>query len=213
VLSVVKLKIMQKIDLKKQLKELYSASARKIAIVDVPAMNFIAIDGQGNPNTSKEFTDAIEALYPIAYTIKFDIKKNNGIDYGVMPLEGLWWCDKMELFSEKNKDDWKWTLQIMQPEFITEVHFKNAINQVAAKKNLPTLYKVRFEMYHDGLAAQLLHIGPYAEETENIKKLHDFIHANGYQRAGKHREIYLSDARKTAPDKLKTIIRQPMKKK
>jgi hypothetical protein len=203
---------MTKIDLKKQLKELYTASAKKINIVNVPSINILAIDGKGNPNTSKEFTYAIEALYPIAYTIKFDIKKNSGIDYGVMPLEGLWWCDNMELFSVENKDDWKWTLQIMQPEFVTNNHFEKALIQVEAKKNLPGLTKVRFENFNEGLAAQLLYIGPYADEGPTIKLLHNFIEENGYKLTGKHREIYLSDARKTAPEKLKTIIRQPISK-
>jgi hypothetical protein len=203
---------MEKTDYKRQLKDCYSASATKIAIVAVPAMNYLSIDGQGDPSTSKVFSDAIEALYPLAYSIKFSIKKNLAIDYGVMPLEGLWWCDNMELFSMENKNDWKWTLQIMQPDIVTASHFTKALAEVSAKKKLPALSQINFGNFNDGLSAQLLHIGPYNNETENIKRLHQFIHDNGYILSGKHREIYLSDARKTAPEKLKTIIRQPILK-
>jgi hypothetical protein len=203
---------MEKIDFKKQFKSLYSASTSKITLVNVPPMNFLAIDGKGDPNNAKEFTDAIEAIYAIAYSIKFDIKKSTGTEYGVMPLEGLWWCDDMKLFSEKNKDGWKWTLQVMQPYLVKELHFKKALDEVTLKKNLTSLNKLRFEEFNEGPAAQLLHIGPYSEEGLNIRRLHDFVHENGYKRSGKHREIYLSDTRKTAPERLKTIIRQPITK-
>jgi hypothetical protein len=118
----------------------------------------------------------------------------------------------MELFSDKKKDDWKWTLQVMQPFLVKESHFQKALNQVALKKNLPSLPKLKFEEYNEGPVAQLLHIGPYSAEGPNIHRLHNFIHENGYQLTGKHREIYLSDARKTAPERLKTIIRQPITK-
>jgi hypothetical protein len=130
-----------------------------------------------------------------------------------MPLEGLWWCNEMELFSIENKREWKWTLQVMQPDLVTELHYKKAFSEVAAKKKLSSLPKIRFESYCDGLAVQLLHMGPYDNEEFNIKKLHTFIDDNGFSKTGRHREIYLSDARKTTPDRLKTILRQPIMKK
>jgi hypothetical protein len=204
---------MGKIDFKKQLKELYSASAAKISIVEVPDMNYLSIDGQGDPNNSQEFSDAVEALYSVAYSIKFDIKKSKGTDFGVMPLEGLWWCNEIELFSMNNKREWKWTLQVMQPNLVSESDYKKALTEVAAKKKLLLLSKIRYESYCDGLAVQVLHIGPYDNEESNIKRLHTFIDENGFSKTGKHREIYLSDARKTAPDRLKTILRQPIMKK
>ena len=169
------------------------------------------MDGKGNPNNSKEFQDAIEALYPVAYTLKFMIKKGpQQVDYGVMPLEGLWWMDDMSEFSMENKDKWKWTLMIMQPDFIDRKMVEDAIEAVAKKKAPAALSKIRFESMKEGKCAQILHIGPYDQEPANIMKLHAFIKENGYKLHGKHREIYLTDMRRTAPDKLKTIIRQPM---
>jgi len=201
---------MAKIDFKKELKHLYQPSAKGIAIVDIPKMNFLMIDGKGDPNTSKDFRDAVEALYSLSYTLKFMIKKQPaGIDYGVMPLEGLWWTDDMSEFSPDNKEIWKWTVMIMQPEYITPQLVEAAIEQVQKKKELPALSGVRYEAYHEGKAAQILYIGPFADEGPTIKKIHDFITANGSELRGKHHEIYLSDPRRTAPEKLKTVIRQP----
>jgi hypothetical protein len=203
---------MEKIDYKKEFKSLYKASAKECALVDVPDMNFLMVDGKGDPNTSKEFTDAIEALYPISYTLKF-MSKEKGIDYVVMPLQGLWYIDNMEEWSQEEKNKWQWTLMIMQPDHISTKMVDMAIEKVAKKKNPPALSKVRFEAYKEGLSVQILHMGPYSEETENIQKLHHFAEDEGYVLRGKHHEIYLSDARKTAPEKLKTIIRQPVAKK
>jgi hypothetical protein len=203
---------MDKIDYKKKLKHLYNSSAKVPSVVEVPDMKFLMIDGEGDPNTSQCFKDAVEALYSTAYTLKFMLKPANLLpyDYVVPPLEGLWWMDDMNLFSLENKYMWKWTLMIMQPEFITEEHVANAIKKAGAKKSLPALPGIRFEKYAEGLSAQIMHIGPFAEEGPTIEKLHRFIQENGYQRNEKHHEIYLSDFRKTAPEKLKTIIRQPM---
>ncbi len=205
---------MGRVDLKKELKHLYSSSSQEVAIVDVPAMNFLMADGAGNPNTVKEFTETVEALYSLSYTLKFMIKKREAAaDYTVMPLEGLWWTDDLTEFSMENKDIWKWTLMIMQPEHITGELVAEAVEQVAKKKNLPALSRVRLESFHEGLAAQIMHIGPYSTEGPTIEKLHNFITTNGYEFAGKHHEIYLSDPRKTAPEKIKTILRQPIRKK
>ena len=202
---------MEKIDYGKQLKHLYAPSARKVDIVEVPQMNFLMVDGEGDPNTSKSFSDAIEALYPVAYTLKFMVKKGEiGIDYGVMPLEALWWADDMSAFSTGNKDAWKWTMMIMQPEFITREMVKEAMAEVARKKKPVSLPLVRFETFEEGKSAQTLHIGHFSEEGPTIEKVHSFIENNGSRRIGKHHEIYLSDLRRTAPEKWKIIVRQPM---
>ncbi len=201
---------MMKKDYKKELKHLYKASVKKAEIVDIPQMNFLMIDGEGDPNTSQEFQDAVEALYGISYTLKFMIKKGElGIDYGVMPLEGLWWVDDMSQFSIESKDEWKWTLMIMQPEYVTTELFAEAFEQVKRKKNLIALSKVRFEAFLEGRAVQIMHIGPFSEEGPTIEKVHNFIKENGFKLSGMHHEIYLSDIRRAAPEKWKTIIRQP----
>jgi hypothetical protein len=207
---------MIKIDLKKQLKHLYSPSTAQISVVDVPAMNFVMIDGKGDPNKAPEYQDAIEALYSISYTLKFMVKKEQEIDYGVMPLEGMWWTDNMAEFNINNKDDWKWTSMIVQPEYVSEGLFNRAVEQVANKKELPSLSRARFQSFHEGPAAQIMYIGPFADEGLTVEKIHNYIKDNGYVFDGltqKHHEIYLSDFRKTAPEKLKTIIRQPFVKK
>ncbi len=169
------------------------------------------VDGKGDPNTSKSFSDAIEALFPLAYNLKFMVKKGEiNIDYGVLPLEALWWADDMSAFSEGNKDDWKWTVMIMQPEFITTEMVEKAMKEVGMKKKPVSLPLVRFESFKEGKAAQTLHIGPFSEEGPTIEKIHSFIKENGSHLVGKHHEIYLSDIRRAAPEKWKTIIRQPM---
>jgi hypothetical protein len=202
---------MEKIDYKEQLKHLYRPSAKKVEIIEVPQMNFLMVDGEGDPNTSQSFSDAIEALYPISYTLKFMVKKGEmGIDYGVLPLEALWWADDMSAFSTGNKDVWKWTLMIMQPEFITREMVKEATEEVARKKKPVSLPLVRFESFKEGKAVQIMHIGPFSKEGPTIEKVHLFIEDNGSHRVGKHHEIYLSDIRRAAPEKWKTIVRQPM---
>lgn len=202
---------MQKIDFKKELRHLYSASVKAPVIVEVPRMNFIMIDGAGDPNTSEEFQQAVEALFSTSYTLKFMIKKGpQAIDYGVMPLEGIWWADDMSSFSVEKKAAWKWSLMIMQPEYVTSELYQQALEQTGKKKDLPASGQLRFEAFHEGLSAQLLHIGPFSEEGPTIETLHRFIQESGYNRRGRHREIYLSDFRRAAPEKLKTIIRQPI---
>jgi hypothetical protein len=203
--------VMGKMDYKKQLKHLYGPSAKQVEAVEVPQMNFLMIDGKGDPNTAPAFSDAIEALYPVAYTLKFMVKKGTmGIDYGVMPLEGLWWADDMSVFNAGKKDAWKWTLMIMQPEFITPEMVKEAIGEVGRKKKPPALPLMRSEAYEEGSSAQILHVGPFSEEGPAITKVHAFIEASDARMTGKHHEIYLSDMRRVAPEKWKTIIRQPM---
>ena len=201
---------MQKIDYKKQLKELYRPSAKRIDIVNVPKMNFLMVEGTGIPG-SGEYTSAVEALYAVAYTLKFMIKKREGgVDYGVMPLEGLWWAEDMTDFVNDNKSNWIWTMMIMQPELITKTLAKTAIKQVAEKKLLPALAKIKFESFSEGRCAQTLHIGPFSKEGPTIERVHAHIWQNSAKLAGKHHEIYLTDIRRATPTNWKTIIRQPM---
>ncbi|NLF88840.1 hypothetical protein GX563_08465 [Candidatus Bathyarchaeota archaeon] len=200
---------MIKVDCIKELKDIYSASKKEATIVDVPDMNFLMVDGEGAPQ-SRQYQEAIQAVYPVAYTLKFTVKKAQGIDYRAMPLEGLWWADDMARFME-DRNKWKWTAMIMQPKYVTADVFSAAVQQVREKKAPVALDKVRFECYHEGKAAQIMHVGPFSTEGPNVEKVHAAIKAAGCQLAGKHHEIYLSDARKTAPEKWKTIIRQPMK--
>lgn len=201
---------MKKIDHKKELKHLYRPSAKEVSVVDVPPMSFLMIGGQGDPNTSEAYKEAIGALYAVSYTLKFMVKKSEAeIDYKVMPLEGLWWMEDMSQFSVEDKGAWKWTAMIMQPDFVTMELVEAAKEQAQKKKGLAAISQITFEVFHEGRAAQIMHIGPYAEEAPTIKKLHEFIAARGGRRAGKHHEIYLSDPNRTVPEKLKTIIRQP----
>lgn len=201
---------MKKIDYKKELKHLYKPSSKNVEMVEVPSMNYLTIDGQGNPNTSIDYKNAVEALFSVSYTLKFMVKKGEWkVDYGVMPLEGLWWVDDMAQFDANKKDDWKWTLLMMQPELITKEMVERAIGEVRKKKNPPVLDKIKFESFTEGKAAQIMHIGPFSEEGPNIQKVHEFITINGHKLSGKHHEIYLSDIRRAAPEKWKIIIRQP----
>jgi hypothetical protein len=205
-------KEMEKIDVKKELAEFYNSSAREFKIVDVPALNFLMVDGAGDPNIAQEYKEAVEALYSVAYTLKFMVKKGSqAIDYGVMPLEGLWWADDMSVFTTTTKDKWKWTAMIMQPRFIDSAMFEEARQQAAKRKSLPAVPMMRFESFREGPAAQILYFGPYSGEGPTIQRLHEFIWEKGYEMAGRHHEIYLGDPGRTAPEKLKTIIRQPMK--
>jgi hypothetical protein len=201
---------MAKRDLKKELKHLYIPNAREISVVDVPEMNFLMIDGEGDPNTSQQYRNAIECLYALSYTLKFMIKKaKGGVDYGVMPLEGLWWGDDMSVFVDGKKDRWKWTAMIMQPAYVTRALFDEACAQVQKKKDLPALSRVRLEAFREGRSAQIMYVGAYADEGPTIQRIHSFIKEQGSSLAGKHHEIYLGDPRRTTPEKLKTVIRQP----
>jgi hypothetical protein len=202
----------KKFDWKKEYKDLYFPND-KVRDVKVPKMNFLMIDGAGDPNENPQFSDAVAALYSISYTIKFALKKTGGPEYSVMPMEGLWWAPDMNIFIEhpEDKSTWLWTIMIAQPDFIKESDFKQAADTAFAKKKMEAIKHVRFEAYDEGKAVQMLHFGPYSEEGKNILKLHEFIEDNGWKLSGKHHEIYLSDARRVAPEKMKTVIRQPYK--
>jgi hypothetical protein len=201
---------MSVIDLKKDLKEFYAPGAKAVSQVDVPAMNFVMIDGQGAP-AGPQFQQAIEALYSIAYTIKFAKKKRDGVEYPVMALEGLWWAADMTAFDPNtgHRDLWQWTLMIMQPEVVSRVDFESGREAAAKKKPNLAIKLVRLESFKEGPAVQIMHIGPFSEEGPNVQKLHQKIAELGGCLAGKHHEIYLSDFRKVEPAKMKTVLRQP----
>lgn len=199
-----------KIDYKKAFKELYRPSAKEVSIVTVPKMNFLMVDGQGEPGESQAFMDAVGALYPLAYTIKFMVKEiPDATDYVVPPLEGLWWADDMTAFAEKRYDEWKWTLMIMQPPSVTKEVFNEALAKVKAKKAPALIDDLRFEAYDEAECAQIMHLGPYDQEGPTLEKAHAKIEELGKQYRLKHHEIYLSDPCRTAPEKLKTVLRQP----
>ncbi len=169
------------------------------------------IDGHGDPNSAPAYSEAIEALYTLSYTAKFALKRSPaGLDFAVMPLEGLWWTPDMASFSTANKSAWEWTAMIMQPAQVTHEVFEQALESAKGKKQLAAFDRLRLESFAEGLSAQVMYLGPYAKEGPTIARLHAFIAEQGYELAGKHHEIYLSDPRRCAPEKLKTIIRQPM---
>jgi len=202
---------MTKTDFKKTL-DSYRAKRDQFRIITAPVMQYLMIDGHGDPNASKEFAESVSALYPVAYKLKFASKIDLGKDYVVMPLEGLWWSDNMEVFtSARDKSQWDWTMMIMQPDWITQEMFAEAVRK-AGEKNTPVrLDKVRFETLDEGECVQTLHVGSFDNETEILAKMHsEFIPDNNLKMVKKHHEIYLSDFRKAAPDKLRTILRQPV---
>lgn len=201
---------MAKIDMKKELKELYGAKA-KPQLVDVPSINFLMVDGEGDPNGSKSFEDALQLLYGLSYTIKFDLKKAKvGPEYSVMPLEGLWWAKAGPKFEIGERGDWIWTLMIAQPEHVTQEHVDAAKVKLRKKDPSAQVEMCRFEPFQEGKCVQMLHVGPYATEPETVKVMKAFMEEKGLQHRGKHHEIYMSDPRRTEQSKLKTILRHPV---
>lgn len=199
---------MASIDLKKTYRDHYTAK-KDPQLVDVPPRPHLMIDGQGDPGVAQEYFDAVSSLYPIAYGIRRVLKEELGDAYTVMPLEGLWWADDMSAYVAGDRSAWKWTLMICQPNVVDEALAQAQIEAITDKKRLPSGHRVRFQMFGDGRAAQILHLGPYSEEGPTIRRLHDFIAEKGMSLTGKHHEIYLSDPRKVAPERVKTILRQP----
>lgn len=177
-------------------------------------MQFLMVDGHGDPNVAQEYQEAVEALYAVAYKIKFASKKQLGRDYVVPPLEGLWWAEDMAAFTTaRDKSQWDWTMMIMTPEWINPDMYAEAVEAVRKGKDPTALDKVRLESYREGLCVQIMHIGSYDDEGPTLIKLHnEFLPDNGYVENGKHHEIYLGDPRKVAPEKLKTVLRQPIRK-
>ena len=200
-----------KIDFKKTL-DSYHAVRGEFRIVDVPEMQYLVVDGSGDPNTSPAFHAAVESLYPVAYKLKFSSKRGMGRDYVVPPLEGLWWSKDMASFtSARDKSRWDWTLMLMVPDWIGSDLVALATAQVGATSAPARLDDIRLESLAEGRCVQTLHIGSFDAETEVLAQLHDeFVPRNGLRMVGKHHEIYLSDFRKVAPDKLRTVLRQPV---
>ncbi|MCR9120639.1 MAG: GyrI-like domain-containing protein [Phyllobacteriaceae bacterium] len=203
---------MEKTDFKKTLKHLYRPSAKDFALVDVPTMQFVMVDGSGNPNTAPAYMEAIQWLYGVSYALKFASKTQCARDYVVPPLEALWWAEDMGAFTTGDKDQWSWTAMIMQPDWITDAMFASAVGKARGKLGEPP-ESLRLDTYDEGLCVQILHIGAYDDEAPTIARLHqEFIPQNGLTENGHHHEIYLSDPRRTAPEKLKTVLRQPVKR-
>ena len=202
-----------KIDLWTEHKDMYSPSAKAPQLVKVPPLTYLAVDGAGDPNTSASFRNAIGALYSLAYTLKFTFKKESAIDFRVMPLSGLFHAKEPSVFLEGRKDEWTWTLMIPIPSLVTAAAVKKAKAEILRKKgDMPSLDLVRRQVVREGLSAQVLHVGPYAAEKPTIDALHAFIREKGLTFAGSHHEIYVSDPNRSAPQKMKTIIRYPVKK-
>ena len=201
---------MSKVDYKKELSQFYKPSAKEVCEVTVPKMAYLMIDGHGDPNNSRAYAEAVEALFSVSYTAKFALKRTTpSCDYAVMPLEGLWWADDLSVFESNDRKNWKWTMMIMQPPVVSAKIVEEAVIAVGRKKNLPALSRLRFEEFMEGRCAQTLHIGPFTEEWPTIQRVHNFILSRG-SLSGKHHEIYLSDIRRADPKKWKTIIRPPM---
>ncbi len=202
---------MGKVDFKKEL-DSYQAKYNEFRIVDIPKLQYVMVDGHGDPNTAPEYVDAIVALYPVAYKLKFASKLDLGKDYVVMPLEGLWWSDDMDTFtSARDKSQWDWTMMIMQPDWVTQEMFEAAIRKVSEKDAPKSLGKLRLETLDEGRSVQTLHIGSFDDEAAILAKMHhQFIPSNKFKMVKKHHEIYLSDSRKVTPEKLRTILRQPV---
>ncbi|MGB7623845.1 MAG: GyrI-like domain-containing protein [Terriglobia bacterium] len=202
---------MKTIDLKKTLKPYYTASTATPSIIEVPPMNCLMVDGIGDPN-GQTFQEAVGWLYSVAYTLKFAFKKGKAVDYPVMALEGLWSAGNAADFLSDKRDDWKWTLFITLPDIVTTQDVELAVAAARKKAKFPRFPEVRFERFVEGKAAQVMHVGPYAAEGPTIERLHRFVEEQGYQLRGKHHEIYLGDPRRSAPEKLKTILRHPVEK-
>lgn len=208
---------MEKQDLRKQYKNLYQPSAKDVILVDVPEFQFVMLDGivraGERVNASPEFTQAMEALYGISYTLKFASKlsKVNPIDYTVMAVEALWWV-KGDDFEFEKIEDWYFTAMVMQPAHISRAMFEDARNQLEKKHTNPALGKLRLNAFKEGRSIQVMHIGPYSAEPATIDRMKIFMKANNLERNGKHHEIYLGDPRRADPSKLKTVLRQPVRK-
>ena len=198
------------VDLRRELRGLYSATPTP-AVVEVPELPFVMIDGHGDPNTAPAYAEAVEALYTVAYTVRFALKRGPAaVDAPVMPLEGLWWTPDMSTFSVDDKSAWDWTMMILLPPQATADVVDEARAAAVEKKRLDAIGRVRLDRFAEGLAAQVLHVGPYTAEGPTIQALHAFIAQRGGQLSGKHHEIYLGDPRRAAPEKLRTVLRQPM---
>lgn len=202
---------MAKRDLKREQRVYYHASAKVVAEVEVPEFLYLMIDGEGDPDTCPAYAQAVAALFTVSYAVKFTLKRGaEAIDYGVMPLEGLWWADDWSVFASGDRAQWKWTMMIRQPDFVPSGLIQETIARLSKTKDQPALPRVRVERFEEGPCAQILHVGPFTTEGPTIARLHAFIDERG-ERVGKHHEIYLSDVRRAAPERWKTVLRQPLR--
>ena len=203
-------------DVKRELRALYAPKNRDWETLVVPPQRFLAVDGSGDPNTAPAYLEAVEALYAVAYTVKFTSKRGGGRDLVVGPLEGLWYADDASVFSARDKAAWSWTMLINQPDWVDDTQIHQAIaaartKAAAKKKALPALDRVRIEQLDEGLSAQLLHVGSYDDEAPALARLHgEVLPLAGLRERGRHHEVYLGDPRRTAPEKLRTVVRQPV---
>jgi len=208
---------MSPVDLVRELKPLYAPSAKHPVIVEVPELAFLMIDGRGDPNTSEAYQEAVEALYSIAYTAKFRLKKADPErDFKVTPLEGLWWSDSEQPRMDElqaQRDDWNWTVMLALPDQVTAAEVAAAAEAAARRRPVPAAGRARLERFAEGLAAQIMHVGPYSAEAPTIERLHAFVEAQGYEFRGRHHEIYLGDPRRTAPERLKMVIRHAVRER
>ena len=206
---------METLDLRKELKQYYMPSAKKIELIEIPSFNFVMIDGaiepDASPGTSPLFEQAVGAMYGAAYTLKFMFKKlpENPVDYPVMALEGLWFVEDGQ-FDIRKPGNWKYTLMILVPDLVGAEHFTEAVGQLRKKKPSPAVDRLRLERFREGLCVQTMHIGPYADEPATVARMEAFAAENGYQMTHKHHEIYLGDPRRGDPAKLKTVLRHPV---
>jgi hypothetical protein len=199
---------MTTIDLKKTWKPYYRASAQP-SLITVPRMSCLMVDGTGDPD-SQGFQEAVGSLYSVAYTLKFTFKKERAIDYPVMALEGLWSAEDFTAFTTGERKDWQWTVLIAVPDCVTKKDAAHALDAAKKKAKFPRFPEVRLEKLAEGLCAQVMHVGPYATERATVELLHGFVEEQGYALRGRHHEIYLGDPRRAAPEKMKTILRQPV---
>ncbi len=202
---------MRTIDYREELRHLLDAPADTGTLVEVSPMNFLMINGAGPTETGDNFPHSLEALLLTSFVIKHSVKNSDlQIDYQGLPPECLWWTHENGVFMRADKDDWKWTVMMMQPDCVTKEIFELAVNEIAKTKNPPLLKRVRFDSYFEGLSAQIMHRGSMATIEESTLKLHEFIRERGLVINGKHHELYLSDARSADPSELQTILRQPV---
>ena len=191
---------------------MYKPSLKTPSIIKIPEMTFFMIDGTGDPNNSEDYKDAVQILYNISYALKMKVikKETPSKDYVVPPLEGLWYMPKMEEWSMDEKDKWEWTMMIRIPDFVKDSQIKKAMKILKETKNPKSFSKLRYEQYDEGTCVQIMYLGPYNDEPPTIKKIHQFAEKNGYNLNGHHHEIYLGDPRRVEPERLKTILRQPI---
>ncbi|WP_166845808.1 GyrI-like domain-containing protein [Isoptericola sp. BMS4] len=200
---------MATVDLKRTYRDHYTAHTAP-SLVTVPPRPHLMIDGAGDPNTAPAYTDAVTTLYPLAYALRAAVKEATGDAYTVMPLEGLWWSDDLSTFSVHAKDEWRWTMMISLPDAVDDLDAPALLDRVTRANDLPAGDRVRLERFGDGRAAQVLHVGPFSTEPATVAGLHAFIAEQGLALAGTHHEIYLTDPRRSAPERWRTIVRQPV---